>query len=145
MKKGQPRTAVHRKDYTPYAWELQHVRLHFAIHDEYTEVNAELSLLARDDGGDQALELIGEGLDTLGLWVNDEAQDVGQSIGEEGRLRIAAAPSECVLRTRVRIHPASNAALEGLYVSGDFILTQCEQEGFRRRTWFPDRPDVMSR
>ncbi len=49
-----------------------------------------------------------------------------------------------VLKTEVRIHPASNSALEGLYTSGAFLLTQCEAQGFRKITWFPDRPDVMT-
>jgi aminopeptidase N len=54
-------------------------------------------------------------------------------------------PKAFTLSSEVRIHPHSNTALEGLYLSGRFLLTQCEAEGFRKITWFPDRPDVMTR
>ena len=64
------------------------------------------------------------------------------SVGET--LIIPDAPQNSVLKTEVRIHPASNSALEGLYRSGEFLLTQCEAQGFRKITWFPDRPDVMT-
>ncbi len=54
-------------------------------------------------------------------------------------------PDRFRLQTRVRVHPSRNTALEGLYLSGDMLCTQCEAEGFRRITYFLDRPDVMAR
>ncbi len=58
---------------------------------------------------------------------------------------IPDAPGQCVIETEVRIYPSRNTALEGLYESGEFLLTQCEAEGFRSITYFPDRPDVMAK
>ena len=64
---------------------------------------------------------------------------------DRDRLSIYEVPDSFELTTTVRIRPRDNTALEGLYKSGDMYCTQCEAEGFRNITWYPDRPDVMSR
>jgi aminopeptidase N len=61
------------------------------------------------------------------------------------KLIIHNAPESCVLTIEVLTKPKENTTLDGLYPSGDFLLTQCEAEGFRKITYFPDRPDVMTR
>ncbi len=61
------------------------------------------------------------------------------------KLIIHNAPDSCALTIEVLIKPQENTALEGLYPSGEFLLTQCEAEGFSKITYFPDRPDVMTR
>jgi len=144
MKKGQPRNAIHRKDYAPYPWAVDHVELHFDIHEDFTEVTARLEVRAKS-GAPEPLELDGAGLELRDIAVDGNAlgSDHYRLSGET--LTIDAVPAECTITTRVRIRPAQNSALEGLYASGKFLLTQCEPEGFRKITWFPDRPDVMSR
>ncbi|MGD9021883.1 MAG: aminopeptidase N, partial [Lysobacterales bacterium] len=77
--------------------------------------------------------------------LNGERLSSGDYTIEGEDLTVSDAPRSSVIETEVDIHPAQNSALEGLYVSGEFLLTQCEAEGFRKITWFPDRPDVMTR
>ena len=143
MKEGQPRQAIQRADYTPYPWRLQAVALHFSIHDSHTEVQAKLTLEARD-GTAGPLELQGSDLSLQSLAIDGRALDVQDYAVEGETLTIAHVPARCDLQTVVHIKPSENLALEGLYQSGEFLLTQCEPEGFRKITWFPDRPDVMS-
>ncbi len=144
MKQGQPRQPIFRKDYTPYPWHLDSVELDFDIRDGYTQVTTVMVLRSRS-GAPGPLELDGSGPELLTLSINDEELDDSAYAIEGETLTIEDAPAECTVRSVVRINPAENLALEGLYRSGDFLLTQCEPEGFRKITWFPDRPDVMTR
>ena len=135
-------------DYRAPAWRVPAVELVFDLGIEHTEVEATLTLESASDAP-QPLHLDGEGLQLLELRVDDRVLGAHEYRLHENGLDIPALPSRCTLRTRVRIHPAANTALEGLYLSGSreqgFLLTQCEAEGFRRITYFPDRPDVSSR
>ncbi|MDF1614501.1 M1 family metallopeptidase [Desulfurivibrio dismutans] len=74
----------------------------------------------------------------------DPGAAAGGTDDNRGRLLILAPPEQCTLETVSRIYPAANTALEGLYRSGPMFCTQCEPEGFRRITWYPDRPDVSA-
>jgi aminopeptidase N len=140
-------TTIHLKDYTPPAFLVRTVALDVALHAEHAEVRARLALernpAARDraaplvlDGDD--LELVAVALDGRPLAAADYALD-------PGRLTIRAVPDAFALETVVRIAPGRNTKLMGLYASKDGFFTQCEAEGFRRITFFPDRPDVMAR
>ncbi|MEE4173599.1 MAG: aminopeptidase N [Xanthomonadales bacterium] len=144
MKQGQPRQAIRREDYTPYPWHLDDVRLDFTIRDDVTEVRAELDLHARS-GEAGSLHLAGSDLELVSLAIDDRILDESEYAVEGETLVIADVPNRLTLSTVVQIRPAQNSALEGLYQSGGLLLTQCEPEGFRKITWFPDRPDVMSR
>ena len=144
MKQGQPRQAIRREDYTPYPWHLDEVRLDFRIFDTHTEVRAELDLRSRSDEAGP-LELAGSGLSLLSLAIDGRTLGDTEYTVEGESLVIADVPASATLSTVVHIHPAKNSALEGLYQSGRYLLTQCEPEGFRKITWFPDRPDVMTR
>jgi len=144
MKEGQPRQAIQRTDYTPYPWQLKDVSLSFDLRGDHTVVHSTMQFRARS-GAAGPLALSGSDLELEALAVNDQALGDADYAVEGETLTIAEAPAECVVTTRVRIRPAENFALEGLYQSGDFLLTQCEPEGFRKITWFPDRPDVMTR
>jgi aminopeptidase N len=143
MKEGQPQQAVYRKDYTPYPWILEQVELHFDIHEDHTEVRSELAFRSRDGAGGELL-LHGTGLELLSISLEGEPLGPDDYRQQGESLLIPDAPGRCRVRTVVRIRPQENSALEGLYASGDFLLTQCEPEGFRKITWFPDRPDVMA-
>lgn len=131
MKEGQPRQAIQRADYRPYPWRLQAVALHFSIHDSHTEVRATLTLEARD-GGAGPLELQGSDLSLQSLAIDGRALDAQDYALDGETLTVPEVPARCELQTVVHIQPSANLALEGLYQSGEFLLTQCEPEGFRK-------------
>ncbi|TAL82873.1 MAG: aminopeptidase N [Rhodanobacter sp.] len=139
---------IHLSDYQPPAWRVDTVELVFDLGIETTEVTARLHL-RRDPAQDQVLRLDGENLQLLSI-VLDGRELPGTAYRQAGGvLEVEGAADGSVLETRVRLQPAANTALEGLYLSGapenGFLLTQCEAEGFRHITFFPDRPDVQSR
>ena len=99
----------------------------------------------------QALLLDGEDLELLEIELDGEKLPPhryevtsGNNSGERGSLSVFDPPDSFTLQTLSRIHPEKNTALEGLYISGGIFCTQCEPEGFRRITWYPDRPDVSA-
>jgi aminopeptidase N len=126
-------------EYQPPAWLISQVELTFVINENRTEVQAQLHL--KKNGDSQQVELDGEGLETLEVRIDDQEVDY-QII--DNRLHVTAPSDEFVLHTRVAIVPEENTFLEGLYKSQDMYCTQCEAEGFRRITWFIDRPDVLA-
>ena len=142
----QGRRPILRRDYQPPAWLVDHVDLRLDLAADNTVVECELQV-RRNPAADDArapLTLHGVGLATREVTVN------GQEITERQRrldgetMVIGQVPDQARVTTRVSVHPDRNTALEGLYASGPSLLTQCEAEGFRKITWFPDRPDVMS-
>ena len=77
------------------------------------------------------------------LTIDDAPQDLSQLDTSSGVIEVPVG-SNAVVETTTTINPYENTSLEGLYLSGDMLCTQCEPEGFRHITWYPDRPDVMS-
>ncbi len=133
---------IYLADYAPPAWRLEHATLVFELGADATEIEAELQLRPAT-APPEALVLDGEGLELLAIALDGEPL-ASEAYDYDGhRLRIAGLRGPCRLRSRVRITPAGNTRLEGLYASGDLLLTQCEAEGFRRISFFLDRPDVM--
>ncbi|MGL6290006.1 MAG: aminopeptidase N [Silanimonas sp.] len=132
-------------DYRPPAWTVESVALAFALDREASEVEATLEL--RCDSPDAPLRLDGEDLELLDIALDDRALAADHYVQDVTGLTVHAARGlvRCRLRTRVRVRPAANTRLEGLYASGSLLLTQCEAEGFRRITFFIDRPDVQAR
>ena len=145
MKEGMAGKTIYRKDYRAYPWSVKHLDLYFDIGMETTTVRAEMEFQQTDSTGTpRDIVLNGSNLQLVSMMLNDRIL-TGDDFSIEGEtLTIANAPQHCVLKSEVIIHPGSNSALEGLYLSGDFLLTQCEAQGFRKITWFPDRPDVMT-
>ncbi|HYE47534.1 MAG TPA: aminopeptidase N, partial [Caulobacter sp.] len=127
-------------DYRPPSHLIDTVRLDFDLQPSATRVRATLSV-RRNGEGDQ-LVLDGDGLKTLSVKV--DGQSFPYDEGPE-TLTLTGLPEAFTLETEVEIDPAGNTALMGLYMSGGRFCTQCEAEGFRRITWFLDRPDVLSR
>ncbi|MDR0810191.1 MAG: aminopeptidase N [Gemmobacter sp.] len=130
-------------DYRPFSHDLDRVELVFHLHPQATRVRARLHLAPREAGAD--LRLDGEGLRLLSLAVDGRALD---TTPDAAGLTLPAAllpDTPFVLETEVEIAPEGNTALEGLYMSGGIYCTQCEAEGFRKITFYPDRPDVMAR
>ena len=139
---------IRLRDYRAPAWRVETAELDFDLGIEATELSARL-LLRRDASQNLPLRLDGENLQLLSIAL-DGVQLPATAYRYAGNvLEIDGARDGSVLETRVRLRPAANTALEGLYLSGSheagFLLTQCEAEGFRHITFFPDRPDVQSR
>ena len=146
LKGDAPRTPVERLDYRPPAWLIDTAILTLELDADTTQVTASLRVRRNPDADDPAapLELFGSGLDTQSVAVDgDEVAPADYEVEGE-RLTVHGVPDSAIVTTRVRIHPSANTALEGLYRSGTSLLTQCEAEGFRKITWFGDRPDVMA-
>ncbi len=133
-------------DYLPPAFFVDRVDLHFDLDPGNTLVRSRLSLRANpavDAGGDLVLD--GIDLDLLEISIDERPLAVGTYCLSSQSLTVFSPGAEFTLETVVRINPAANTRLEGLYLSGGKLCTQCEAEGFRRITWFPDRPDVLAR
>lgn len=128
-------------DYTPPDFLIDTVDIVFRLAPKATRVTAKLSV-RRNGAHERALVLDGEGLKTI--FVNVDGQPARPDITPE-HLTLAGVPETFVLETEVEIDPEANTALMGLYLSGGRFCTQCEAQGFRRITWFADRPDVLAR
>ena len=132
-------------DYRAPAWWVDAIALRFELDFEATEVHARLAIRRNPEVSAAPLVLDGEGLELLELALDGRALAPGQYERDETSLSLAPDADQVVVETRVRIAPSRNTTLEGLYRSGEFLLTQCEAQGFRHITYFPDRPDVMAR
>ncbi|WP_158755891.1 aminopeptidase N [Dyella sp. S184] len=139
---------IRLSDYRAPAWRVETVELDFDLGIDATELFARL-LLRRDPAQTTPLRLDGENLQLLSIALDGEQLPATAYRYVGNVLEVDGAHDGSVLETRVRLRPAANTALEGLYLSGSreagFLLTQCEAEGFRHITFFPDRPDVQSR
>lgn len=156
MRDAQSRT-TYLKDYRPPPFTIERTELRFDLYEDRAEVSSRLELRRNQaQGADQSSDTIvlhgqellltrlclnGEPLETDAYLVDDESL----TIAELSRLTGVASVSEFVLEIHTRIEPQNNTALEGLYKSKRMFCTQCEAEGFRRITYYLDRPDVMSR
>ena len=137
---------IHQKDYTPPDYLIETVELNFDLDPGLTRVVSRLSVRANHDRrqGARPLVLDGEELKLVSLKLNDEEIPAQRYQVSEERLAITEPPESFTLEVVTEISPQANTALSGLYASGTMLCTQCEAEGFRRITYFLDRPDVMS-
>jgi len=147
MMKGPTGKTVLRKDYMPYPWIVVRAGFRFDIGDDATRVASELEFRRRSGSADGPadIELNGQAMELLSVALDGRVLQPGDYTLGPDLLVVHDAPASCRLAIEVRIRPQDNTALEGLYPSGGFLLTQCEAEGFRKITYFPDRPDVMTR
>ena len=145
MRDAQAQT-IHRKDYRPSAYLIEHTELSFDLQDGYTDVHSRLSMRRNPqaDGSDEVLVLDGICLETLRVAIDGEELSESQYRIADEQLIINGLPDAFSFECITRIDPDSNDALEGLYRSSGMYCTQCEAEGFRRITWYLDRPDVLS-
>ncbi|AXO20456.1 TPA: aminopeptidase N [Providencia stuartii] len=138
----QLRQAKYRQDYQAPDYTISEIDLDFILDPAKTVVTA-ISQVKRLNPASSTLELHGEDLKLVSIevdgqpWTNYKEQD--------GKLILASLPEAFTLRIVNEISPEKNTALEGLYVSGDALCTQCEAEGFRHITYYQDRPDVLAR
>jgi aminopeptidase N len=141
-------TATRREDYRPPAFLVETVELRFDLDPAATVVRSRLALRRNPAHGDPSapLRLDGEALTLRALRLNGASLSPNQYVIErDGALNIADVPDAFTLEVETEIAPERNTELSGLYVSNGSFFTQCEAEGFRRITYFPDRPDVMAR
>ena len=133
--------AIRREDYRPPDWLVPELKLDFDLDPQRTRVRATLEAVRSGDH-DRPLRLDGDELELISVKVDGES--VPHRIDGQ-QLVIDIAGNRATVETEVVIHPAANTKLMGLYASGGMLCTQCEAEGFRRITYFPDRPDVLSK
>ncbi|MGH8030582.1 MAG: aminopeptidase N, partial [Arenimonas sp.] len=134
---------VHLADYRPPSWRIDQVELEFELDFNRTTVRARLHLAPDPDQPFTPLVLDGEDLELLGIALDARALTADEYAITADGLTLPGLRGAAVLETTVALAPAANVRLEGLYRSGELLLTQCEAQGFRRITWFLDRPDVM--
>ncbi len=145
MKDAQPRT-IWLKDYRPPAFLIPQTELVVRLHDDCAEIETRLHITRNpaSETRPDHLRLDGEELELLSIALDDQPlPSTGWTVTADS-LVVYNIPDTFVLTTRSRIRPQDNTRLEGLYRSGKMFCTQCEAEGFRRITWYLDRPDVLS-
>jgi aminopeptidase N len=137
---------IRRSEYQPPAFLVDEVTLEFDLDSELTQVTATLSARRNSDAPvSQSLLLDGEDLELLSLELDGRALGADDYELHDGGLVLPTESDRFTVRIVNRIRPAANTELMGLFLSHQSLFTQCEAEGFRRITYFPDRPDVMAR
>ncbi|WP_404420826.1 aminopeptidase N [Thalassospira australica] len=138
---------IRREDYTAPAFLVEKVELVFELDRDVTNVKSRLFVHAnpvRGTGGGDMVHLDGEDMKLVSIAVDDRRLGVDEYSVDPSGLSFTAPGETFVVDIETQISPAANTRLEGLYVSQSAFCTQCEAEGFRRITYFPDRPDVMA-
>ena len=133
--------AIRREDYRPPDWLVPEISLDFDLAPALTRVRATLEVVRNGDH-DRPLRLDGDELTPLSVKIDGQGSEYRM---EGPQLVIGLSGKRATIETEVEISPAANTRLMGLYASGGMLCTQCEAEGFRRITFFPDRPDVLSK
>jgi aminopeptidase N len=142
MRTDEPR-AIHLANYKAPDFRIETVALDFALDPQATKVTSKL-VIVRKGAANAPLRLDGEDQKLLSVTLDGRALAPSDYLLDDKSLTIASVPDKFTLEIVSEIAPAANTALEGLYQSGGMFCTQCEPEGFRRITYFIDRPDNLS-
>lgn len=140
----QPPAPILRSDYRAPDWQVSEIALDFDLDPTRTTVRAKLHV-TRNGDHDRPLRLDGDGLEALSVGIDGVAGSNDRWRMDGDALVVDLDGNAHVVETEVAIAPERNTQLMGLYASGGNLCTQCEAEGFRRITFFPDRPDVLAR
>ena len=140
MRDAAPQT-IYLKDYTAFGWQVESVALHFTLDPHETRVRSRITFTPNPDAPAQDFFLHGEMLNLISATI--DGNDVTPTLTPQG-LTCDVPNTPFIWEAEVEIDPKGNTALEGLYMSNGMYCTQCEAEGFRKITYYPDRPDVMS-
>ena len=136
------RETIYLKDYQKPAFTVDSIDLNIQVYADHTQVDSKL-VMQRQAEGD--LVLLGRDLELKSIAVNGQLLSENEYQLNTEQLIIQNAPADALVEITVIIHPESNTQLEGLYqAAGDLFVTQNEPEGFRKITFYPDRPDVLS-
>ncbi|MFO1247492.1 MAG: aminopeptidase N [Alphaproteobacteria bacterium] len=141
MRTEEPR-AIHLADYKAPEFRIATVHLDFSLEPEATTVKSRLEIERLSGNG--PLVLAGENQKLLSVVLDGRTLDGGDYLLDDKSLTIPNPPAKLTLEVASQINPSANTALEGLFLSSGMFCTQCEPEGFRRITYFLDRPDNLS-
>ena len=135
---------IRREDYRPPDWLVPDIALKFTLGIDKTRVQSKLNVKRNSKGsGSNSFRLDGDELKPVGVWVDGALSDGWTMDGDDLVIPLTGDAHEVAIETE--INPAANSKLMGLYASNGMLCTQCEAQGFRRITFFPDRPDVLSK
>lgn len=146
MRTETPHT-IYLKDYKPTPYHIDHVYLHFELHPEETRVTSSVHMQPNPASDEKSAPLIfdGEKIELISVAIDGVALAADRYVTNDTTLIIATVPQKpFVLSIVTQCAPIKNTELSGLYMSNGMYCTQCEAEGFRRITYFYDRPDVMA-
>ncbi len=143
----EKRVPIYRKDYTVFDYIIERLHLKFELFDEFTIVTADAKYRKNPASKyvNPPLLLFGEKLELVSITMDGKSLPQGSYRIDDKTLCLDAPPTAFNLTIVTKIDPAKNTALEGLYRSSGNYCTQCEAEGFRTITYYPDRPDVLTR
>jgi aminopeptidase N len=141
MRTEEPR-AIYLADYKAPEFRIHTVHLDFSLEPEATRVTSKLKIERLSGSG--PLILAGENQKLLSVMLDGRALGAGEYLLDDKNLTIPGPPARLTLEVTSEINPAANTELEGLFLSSGMFCTQCEPEGFRRITYFLDRPDNLS-
>ena len=144
MKEAAP-SSIKLRDYLPPAYLIDTADLTFDLREEGTRVVSRLGIRRNPEGRGGSLRLDGEGLEPVWVRLDGTELAAGRYHIDAESLTLQDPPEAFIFESEVIMAPEKNTALEGLYRSSGMFCTQCEPEGFRKITWFCDRPDVMTR
>ncbi|ROM13510.1 aminopeptidase N [Pseudomonas protegens] len=146
MRTDQPKM-IYLKDYQAPEYLIDETHLTFELFEDHSLVHAQLVMRRNParGAGLPPLVLDGQQLELLSVSLSDQALSASDYQLDDSHLTLHPTSASFTLDTSVKIHPESNTALEGLYKSSGMFCTQCEAEGFRKITYYLDRPDVMSK
>ena len=144
MRTDSPQT-IYRKDYTPPNFLVDSVELGFDLDPARTLVASRIKLRRNPAAKGHDIVLHGEQIELMRVSMNGKQLKPSQYALDGAGLTIPNAPAQATLDIETLLAPEKNTSLSGLYVSNGNFFTQCEAEGFRRITFFPDRPDVMAK
>ncbi|MFT6429334.1 MAG: aminopeptidase N [Halopseudomonas sp.] len=147
MRTEQPKT-IYLKDYQQPNYWIDETHLTFELFEDHALVHSRLSMRRNEERNDKQLPplvLDGQLLELISVSLDEQALDASAYQLDKDTLSLQPGAAEFVVAITTRIQPQLNTALEGLYQSGKMFCTQCEAEGFRKITYYLDRPDVMSR
>ena len=139
--KDSAQETIYLKDYTPFGYVIDSVALEFDLHPTATRVTSRIAFAPNPAAKDKRFFLHGEDLTLISAKI-DGAEVTPRAV--DGGIELDVPEGPFLWEAEVEISPESNTALEGLYMSGGMYCTQCEAEGFRKITYYPDRPDVMA-
>jgi aminopeptidase N len=132
---------IYLSDYQPPAFTVTAIALNFDLYDDHALIHNRMQLQRQHDG---ALQLYGDELELISIHMHDQALSPNDYRLENGNLFIDGCPDQLTLTIVTRVYPQKNTTLSGLYRSHDLLCTQCEAEGFRRMTYYLDRPDILT-
>ncbi|MDD0842632.1 aminopeptidase N [Pseudomonas sp. Gutcm_11s] len=146
MRTEQPKM-IYLKDYQAPDYLIDETHLTFELFEDHTLVHAQLVMRRNPEAGAglPPLVLDGQQLELISVALDDRELSAADYQLDDSHLTLQPTQASFVIDSSVRIHPESNTALEGLYKSSGMFCTQCEAEGFRKITYYLDRPDVMSK